>query len=120
MSARFKRLASAATNVTEHALDIEMGKLRIQRALADGFQPEDIPEILAACGAIEDHVDDIKAELKEIGEVEMDIDVACRVLNVGRADVWDKRFQARERRMRQDKAPTRLHAVRAQKRGNVA
>lgn len=116
MVARFRRLALAATEVTEHALDIEMGKLRIQRALADGFQPEDIPEILAACDAIEGSVEDIKAQLDEVAEVEMDIDAAVRTLTCGRDAVWDGRYKARDRRLRTAKAPTRLYPVEAQNR----
>ena len=113
MTARYSRLATASTVTVEHMLDAEASVKRIKQALADGLQPHDVPEILAACAAVEEHAAGIREQMAEIADVELDIDAVRRVLTVGREDVWDRRYQARDKRVRQMKAPTRLHPVEA-------
>lgn len=113
MAKVYSKLATASTVTVEHMLDAEDGVSRIKQALADGLQPHDVPEILAMCERIEADAAGIREQMKEVADVEMDIDVARRLLCVGREEVWDERFRARERRLRQMKTPTRLELVSA-------
>ena len=115
MAARYSKLANAATTTTEHMMDAQWSVQRIKQALADGLQPHDVPEILAACSAIEQNAAGIREQMAVVADVEMDLDVARRVLNVGRDEVWDERFTARERRLRMmHKAPERLQTSEAE------
>ena len=112
MAKVYSKLATASTVTVEHMLDAEDGVARIKQALADGLQLHDVPEILAMCERIEANAAGIREQMKEVADVEMDIDVARRLLCVGREEVWDERFRARERRLREiRKAPTRLEPV---------
>lgn len=114
MTARHSRLATASIITTEAMLDAEFSVQRIKQALADGLQPHDVPEILTACAEVEQHTAEIREQMKEVRKVEKDIHIARRVLNVGWEELWDERNVAEARRaLEEDKAPTRLHPVRA-------
>lgn len=114
MTARHSRLATASIVTTEAMLDAEFSVARIKRALADGLQPHDVPEILAACAEVEQNTAEIREQMQEVRRVERDIHIARRVLNVGWEALWDERNAAEARRAIEEyKAPNRLQAAEA-------
>lgn len=121
MTARYSRLATASTEAIEHVIDADYSVDDIKAALEDGLQAHDIPVILAACARIDESTQGIREQLKVVADVEMDIDIARRVLNVGREEVYDRRYQARERRLQEmngnqnGKAPNQAYRSEANK-----
>lgn len=65
----------------------------IRDALADGWQPADAETIHAA-------LDEIAHEFPEIEDVDGDLRAIARCARVGRIRVFDKRFMARDGRLR--------------------
>ena len=80
---RHSRIARSSVRMHERIGDI-------RAALADGYQADDFPVIEAACN-------DLVGELAEVEDIELDILAARRTLTVGRREVFDERFSARER-----------------------
>lgn len=115
MSARHSKLTKAAIITTDAMIDAEYAVKRIRRALADGLQPHDVPEIMGAVCEIEGNAAEIRAQMQVVATVEKDIQIARRVLNVGWEDLWDKRCVADARQvLEMTEAPNRLQAVEAQ------
>ena len=83
--------------VTEQAFGVR----EIKEALSDGLQPEDVPRILRAC-------EQIAAEFPEIEDVDGDLRAIARCARVGRERVYDERFTARDRRLREALRETRI------------
>jgi hypothetical protein len=87
---RFKKLDVGLTGAEEGVEEAEY-------AMRDGLQPEDEAVLREALKGI-------RAHLALIEDVGLDIDAARRALSVGREQVYDKRFAARERRVQEVRA----------------
>ena len=115
MSARHSKLTKAAIITTDAMIDAEYAVKRIRRALADGLQPHDVPEIMGAVCEIEGNAAEIRAQMKVVATVERDIKLASRCLNVGWEELFDKRTVRDSRDvLEMIEAPNRLQAVEAQ------
>lgn len=116
MGRSYSRLGSSITRQGEHVLDIEISHVRsIRCALADGFQPEDIPVILSACEEIDVSLFGLKLEMLEEEDVDQDFVALMRTITLGRQRIYDDpRVKRREKDLQQmrcelqRKAPTGL------------